>query len=154
MAPPKSLEAESSTMNRDVEAVLNGAAAAPAAGAATGATEGKKASKAKGPAPAPAKAEAPEQPAEVEEDGAAKDEELTDAEYLARRMKRKLSDVEQEGVLEEAQESDGAEFEQDEEDGGEGEALKVSLLSWMLQSGHRPTGERTLTPLPTERRRA
>ncbi|GAA5989764.1 hypothetical protein JCM10908_002310 [Rhodotorula pacifica] len=122
MNPAKSVQAESTSMNTDVQAVLHGgAAAAPSAeGAATG-KKGKKSSAAE-------PATVPPQPAPEPEpvtDGAAQDEELTDAEYLARRMKRKLSDVEDEEVVlqeEEEEREDGAEgreVEQDAEDGGE-----------------------------------
>lgn len=121
MNPAKSVQAESSSMNEDVQALL-----APAAAAGEGTKKDQKAKKNKrgGDEAAPAAAEPP-----AESDGAAQDEELTDAEYLARRMKRKLSEVDdddEDGVLQkeadDGEAADAPEFEQDAEDGGKTDA--------------------------------
>ena len=126
MNPAKSVQAESSSMNEDVQALL-----APAAAAGEGTKKDQKAKKNKkgGDEAAPAAAEPP-----AESDGAAQDEELTDAEYLARRMKRKLSEVDdddEDGVLQEeaddGEAADAPEFEQDAEDGGKVRSIRGKM---------------------------
>ncbi|TKA54848.1 hypothetical protein B0A53_02657 [Rhodotorula sp. CCFEE 5036] len=122
MNPAKSVQAESSSMNEDVQALL-----APAGeGTKTDQKTTKKNKKGGDDAAAALPAAAVEPT--PESDGAAQDEELTDAEYLARRMKRKLSEVDDddEGVLQEEADdgvaADAPEFEQDAEDGGKTDA--------------------------------
>ena len=131
MNPAKSVQAESSAMNEDMQALL-----APASAAGEGSKTDQKATKKnkKGgddaaAAALPAAAAAAE--STPESDGAAQDEELTDAEYLARRMKRKLSEVDddEDGVLQEEADdgvvaADAPEFEQDAEDGGKVRSIR------------------------------
>jgi multiple RNA-binding domain-containing protein 1 len=125
MNPAKSVQAESSSMNEDVQALL-----APAGeGTKTDQKTTKKNKKGGDDAAAALPAAAVEPT--PESDGAAQDEELTDAEYLARRMKRKLSEVDDddEGVLQEAADdgvaaADAPEFEQDAEDGGKVRSIR------------------------------
>ncbi|KAG0666410.1 Multiple RNA-binding domain-containing protein 1 [Rhodotorula mucilaginosa] len=127
MNPAKSVQAESSSMNEDVQALL-----APAGeGTKTDQKTTKKNKKGGDDAAAALPAAAVEPT--PESDGAAQDEELTDAEYLARRMKRKLSEVDDddEGVLQEAADdgvaaADAPEFEQDAEDGGKPEEIDAA----------------------------
>ncbi|GAA5870504.1 hypothetical protein JCM3774_003690 [Rhodotorula dairenensis] len=132
MNPAKSVRQESSTMNEDVQALLSSGGGASSgdgdASASSAATKGKQEKrKATKGDQTPILESRPDE-ATVETDGAAQDEELTDAEYLARRMKRKLSDVDDGGdndVEDMAAADDGdtlatdsPEFEQDVEDGG------------------------------------
>lgn len=126
MNPAKSVQAESSSMNTDVQALL-----APE-GATVGSTKESKPTKKKTKGGDDAAAAEPT----PESDGAAQDEELTDAEYLARRMKRKLSEVDddEDGVLQEEADdgvaaADAPEFEQDAEDGGKVRSIRGVKLS-------------------------
>ncbi|POY72886.1 hypothetical protein BMF94_4047 [Rhodotorula taiwanensis] len=118
MAPTKSLQAESSSMNQDVHAVLTGSSTGTTTTSAEKKAKKKLTAKAEEAVAAPVAVEVEQ----VDEDGAAQDEELTDAEYLARRMRRTLGDADQTAVTEviaDGEGGEGAEFEQDEEDGGE-----------------------------------